>query len=491
MTFDGAFSKVRTLVATRESSSDLIELVRELCRRAARPVGDVEIRGALALTSARDETALRKLAKLAATRPPALPLGPFAWLDVARGIDPAVAAAREMGGYYALLAERDALAALLQAREPAPAALLPAREPTPAAPPGKGGAGPERREAVLVQPKPAVPVPSPAVGKPRPPGASSRAAPVASAKTQRAAKSRAPKQEDDKVETPAARKRRQELLKPEPVAAPPVPRAQQEARAQHLLGLFAYHRDAPLVARALGLGMAELERELDSLKLRRKAFRLVRGIDSDLPAATAIAGASSGPSVRRRARPAAGAAKPASTESAPVLLKAALKAVGPRRSALAARLELSVPDLLARLRDDGLERDFADAERNLLRDLYVHNRGSTKGVAKELGASESELRALIAERSLAREIEGLRERYRRQARQDIKWPRDRIEQVLRERVYLEDLGVWEELHREVDVRAKLLWKDVRKKPDGLELLQKTLRITPADARELRRMLDLR
>ena len=112
-------------------------------------------------------------------------------------------------------------------------------------------------------------------------------------------------------------------------------------------------------------------------------------------------------------------------------------------------------------------------------------------MAKALGISDAELHALIAERSLSRELDGLRERYRRGARQDFRWPRDRIEQVLREREYLEDLGVWEELHREVDVRAKLLWKDVRKKPDALELLQKTLRITPHEARELRRLFDLR
>jgi hypothetical protein len=467
LTFDGVFPKVRTLLTTRDPSSEqleLVELVRELCRRAARPVDDVEIRSALQLASARDQTALRKLAR--AAKPPAAPLGPLAWLDVARGIDPSVASARELGGYYALLAERDALAAMLQAREPAGGAR--AASASNERPPSAETALP----ASAVEPLPArLPRSAPAAATPRLP--KSRAAPHA----------------DAAAATPAASRRRRELTEPEPVAAPPLPRAQQDARAQHLLGLFAYHRDAPLVARALGLGMTELERELDALKLRRKAFRLVRGFDSDLPAATPIKGARSGPPVRRRSKPAPAAAAPAN--NGPASLKAALKAVGPRRNALAARLEVPVPELLSRLRDAGLERDFADAERDLLRDLYVHNRGSGAGVAKELGVSAGDLRALLAERSLPREIEGLRERYRRQARQDIKWPRDRIEQVLRERPYLEDLGVWEELHREVSVRAKLLWKDVRRKPDGLELLQKTLRITPADARELRRLLDLR
>ncbi len=467
LTFDGAFSKVRTLVATQEASSELIDLVRELCRRAARPVDDTEIRGALARASAGDEAALRKLAR---SEPPARPLGPLAWMDVARGVDPAVAAARELGGYYALLAERDALAAMLQGRDPeGPPAVR--REPAGAkaqATPGAGPTPPEPRDAA--EPRDRVERTRPPIERPR--GA---------------------KRNSDHGAAASGRKRRQQPEQPAP-APEPMPRAQQEARGQHLLGLFAYHRDAPLVARALGIGMTELERELDLLKLRRKAFRLVRGIDSDLPAATAIAGAPSGPPVRRRAKSVISAeppAKPEQVETAPVLLKAALKAIGARRDALATRLGVPLPDLLARFRDAGLERDFAAAERDLIRELYARHRGSQREVAKDLGASESELRGLIAERSLAREIDGLRERYRREARQDSRWPRDRIEQVLRERAYLEDLGIWEELHREVVVRASLLWKDVRKKPDGLELLQKALRITQADARELRRLLNLR
>ena len=78
LTFDGAFSKVRTLVTTREASSQLIELVRELCRRAARQVDDSEIRAALSSASPRDEEALRKLSL---GEPPARPLGPSAWVE--------------------------------------------------------------------------------------------------------------------------------------------------------------------------------------------------------------------------------------------------------------------------------------------------------------------------------------------------------------------------------------------------------------------------
>ena len=50
----------------------------------------------------------------------------------------------------------------------------------------------------------------------------------------------------------------------------------KRARAQELLGLFAYHHDAPLVARALGVSMEALVGELEALKIRRRAFSLTR-----------------------------------------------------------------------------------------------------------------------------------------------------------------------------------------------------------------------
>ena len=52
---------------------------------------------------------------------------------------------------------------------------------------------------------------------------------------------------------------------------------QRRERSSQLLALFAWHRDAPLVAKSLGLSLDELSAELDDLKLRRKAYRLVRG----------------------------------------------------------------------------------------------------------------------------------------------------------------------------------------------------------------------
>src|SRR5207248_10217308 len=77
-------------------------------------------------------------------------------------------------------------------------------------------------------------------------------------------------------------------------------RAGEGERPRELLGLFVYHRDAPLVARALGVSLSDLVAELESLKIRRKAFALTRGTDHDLPKASPLERARSGPPVRRR-----------------------------------------------------------------------------------------------------------------------------------------------------------------------------------------------
>ena len=62
-------------------------------------------------------------------------------------------------------------------------------------------------------------------------------------------------------------------------------------RARHLLGLFSYHRDAPLVARALRVSLETLDAELTSLGIRAKAYRLSRGTDAQMPRAAAVASA--------------------------------------------------------------------------------------------------------------------------------------------------------------------------------------------------------
>jgi hypothetical protein len=225
---------------------------------------------------------------------------------------------------------------------------------------------------------------------------------------------------------------------------------ERRARSERLLGLFAWHRDGPLVARSLGLSLDELHAELDDLKLRRKAYRLVRGSDPEMPLVKAVPGARSGPPLRRRSRSAA--AVPASESQAPsptpesparseaisqadhsasspepapgraavaeqaAQLRALLAEVGPRRAALAAHLgkrgkPLPERILLARFRAAGLERELGQRERDLLRGLFARHRGSHEAVAAELKIDGDALRRLVRERRIEQEIEGLGHRF--------------------------------------------------------------------------------
>src|SRR6267143_1386797 len=267
---------------------------------------ETEIRAALSTLSPAEEKRLHRLLR----DPPRSHLGPFAWADLARGTDPQIAAARELSGYYALQAERDALAALVSAARP-----------------------------------------QPRVGQPR------------------RSRTRAPKSKPATTE-----------------------------RAQELLGLFAYHRDAPLVARSLG-----------------------------------------------------------------------------------------VP--LARLRAAGLEREFALRERDLIRALWSKHRGSEAKVAAELRATPQELREIAVERGIARELDSLRDRMRREALRR-RWPQERIEQLLHRRDELRELGVLEGLEREVAVRAGVIWTSLQGKRDALDLFAKKLRLTREDALRLQKLLHL-
>jgi hypothetical protein len=354
-------------------------------------------------------------------------LGPFGWADLARGVALRVAQARELSGYYALQAERDVLAAMVSG--PRAPAVVP-----------KAKAKPDSR-------KPA-------------------------------------------AKKPAAKK-------PDAVRRPSsgTPGAK---RAQELLGLFSYHRDAPLVARALKLSLTELLEELDALKIRRAAFRLTRGVDSDLPRATAMAGAPN-TAVRRRTKKEEAAKSAPAPRSArdfqQAQLKTLLAELGPRRSELAARLggdgaPLSEAALLARFRAADLEREFSLRERDLVRALYKKYRANEPKIAADLRSGISDVRRIAAARGLTRELDGLRAGFLRDARHK-KWPQERIVQVLDEADELRELGIYDELLREVSARAGVLWRSLAGKRDALDLLAQKLRLERRDAVRLQRLLDLR
>ena len=394
---------------------DLIRGIRFLTDGA----DEAGIRAALAPLDGAEEKRLRRLI----ASPPPGRFGPFAWADIARGVDPQVAAAREVSGYYALLAERDALAAMLAS-------------PSPPQPPN---AKPTNRKPRTQEP-----------------GRGPEPEPGPKGKSRGHAKARAD-------------------------------------RAQHLLGLFAYHRDAPSVARSLHLALEELDAELDSLGIRRKAYRLARGSDALMPLASPVA-APGGPPVRRRARASPAPGQPPSpapprepTEQE--ILRAALAEAGPRRAPLAARLGVGGRALLARFRAAGLERELALRERDLIRALYSRHRGAEAKVAAELQTTPAGLREVVAERGLSRELQSLRQGFRREALRR-RWPKDRIEQVLNRREELRELGVLEGLDREVSVRASVIWNSLRGRRDALDLFARKLRLTREDAIRLQKLLHL-
>jgi hypothetical protein len=298
---------------------------------------------------------------------------------------------------------------------------------------------------------------------------------------------------------------------------------ERRARAERLLALFAWHRDGPLVARSLGLSLDELHDQLDELKLRRKAYRLARGSDHELPIAKPVPGAPSGPPVRRRARAPRPEVPPEAVDQAPLPgaaeapdaavnagsdpaegphrgaiaaqsaeLLGVLAEVGPRRTALSVRLggtgrPLPERVLLARFRAAGLERELGQRERDLLRGLFARHRGAARAVAVELGLDAEEVQRLVRERGLVQEIEALRERFRAQARRR-RWPREQIEQLFRRRDWLDDLGIGEEMESEALSRARPAWE---RSGRSLDRLRRELRISEAEARALRDLLTRR
>ena len=170
-------------------------------------------------------------------------------------------------------------------------------------------------------------------------------------------------------------------------------------------------------------------------------------------------------------------------------LRALLAEVGPRRAALGARLgsarhPLSDRVLLARFRAAGLEREFGQRERDLLRALFARHRGSFADVASALGIDSEGLRRLVRERGLEHEMEALRERLRQQARRR-RWPREQIEQLVRRREWLTDLGIEQEIQRDVTAKARAVWE---RSGGSVERLRRELRISQRDARALRDLL---
>ena len=173
-------------------------------------------------------------------------------------------------------------------------------------------------------------------------------------------------------------------------------------------------------------------------------------------------------------------------------LLAVLAEVGPRRGALGVRLggpghPLPERVLLARFRAAGLERELGQRERDLLRALFARHRGAARAVAAELGLDAPALQRLVRERGLTAEIDSLRDRFRHEARRR-RWPREQIEQLVRRGDWLDDLGIADELRRDVLSRARPAWE---RSGGSLARLRRELRVSEADARALRDLLARR
>lgn len=528
----------------------LVELMRALSSRAGRPAEELEARTALAALNPAQLTVLKSHA---AGAPPAKPLGPMAWADIARGVDAQVAAARELGGYYEVEAERDALALIDAAKKKQKKAKAEAVDfPEEAA----------QVKAVAAQ----------VIER----AASEGTLPLKKAQQKRvkddvelkldepvdaAPRAKAAKQDDEAA--PRARKSE----KPAAARTPAKADAEVEAaprpeklpkRAQELLTLYAYHRDHPLVARALRLSLAEVELEIAKFGLRRRVQALVRASDHTLPAAQSVVGASSGPTLRVRKggekpqpkpapesvtsrtteaqqtatdTPAAGAPKAwgqppkrvvenvRKPKPAPVQrvelptrpakaepegwpeftqdeLKAILRQLGPRRHLLQDRMgrpgrPLPTPLLLNAFRAAGLEREFGQRERDLVRGLLSRHRGSYAPIAAELMITVARLEQLLKERGLTKEFDDVRKTYQDQARAR-RWPKEQLEQLLKEKERLLDLGVYSELLRAAGEKVKLSWERDPKasQPARLSRLAKELKISSADAKALATLLSL-
>lgn len=103
--------------------AEAVRAALEFCARASRAASEAEVRDALSALSPEE---LARSRRISSQTPPAKPLGPHALADLARGVRADVAAARELGGYYALRAELSALKTIVTAKAPEP---RPARTP--------------------------------------------------------------------------------------------------------------------------------------------------------------------------------------------------------------------------------------------------------------------------------------------------------------------------------------------------------------------------
>lgn len=244
----------------RALSRDVIDDVRSACQNSGRATTEQEVRRTLEALDAQQLDAVRRLARGGLTAP----LGPDALVDVVQGTPVHVASARELGGYYTMKAERDALATVAARTQGLPAddeefedEDLDDDYDTDDLDLDEDELVDEWNDDFEDDDEDA-----------------ERAA--ADAAAQHAGSSRYADDDDDADEADEYEPVEEE----EVVAAPRKKKrapATKETREQEqvLMTLFAYHRDAVRVAQELSIGLQELADRIEELGLRRRIHRLL------------------------------------------------------------------------------------------------------------------------------------------------------------------------------------------------------------------------
>lgn len=278
---------------TKALASDVIEDVRKACQQSGRPTTEAEVRRTLETLDPKQVDAVRRLARSGLTAP----LGPDALVDVTQGTPVHMASAREIGGYYTMKAERDALATIAASGRSAIAHATEADvslveddyddeesfstswddESDTSDFDDEEGDFDSRSfhdeedddvdEADEYEPDEYEP--------------------------------------DDDIDEADEYEPDEALVAPEAVKKRPKRRSaltpEEREQEQIITTLFAYHRDAVRVAQELGIGLQELSDRIDELNLRRRIHRLLeQTTDIDMFLPSKVESSSPEPVVRKR-----------------------------------------------------------------------------------------------------------------------------------------------------------------------------------------------
>lgn len=269
----------------RALSRDVIDDVRTACQNSGRATTEAEVRRTLEPLDAQQLDAVRRLARGGLTAP----LGPDALVDVVQGTPVHVASARELGGYYAMKAERDALATVA-ARTQGLSAPATADDEEELDEDDFDDEDLDLDEDELVD-------------------AWSDDFDDDDEDAERAAADAAAQHAgNDFSDDEAEEADEYEPIEEEEKQAPrkkkrTPPTKESREQEQILMTLFAYHRDAVRVAQELGIGLQELADRIEELGLRRRIHRLLEqttDIDVFAPSRVTPSVESPAPVVRKR-----------------------------------------------------------------------------------------------------------------------------------------------------------------------------------------------